>query len=90
MRIEPKSNDVQSAIHRQLQHGRYAPSTLYGDGEVSQRIATGLATLTPYIQKRLHFIHETDMTVKDESVKPEMPLPVTMSSGLKPCSTSVA
>lgn len=39
----------------QLRHGRYAPSTLYGDGQVSERIAEVLAGLKPYTQKRLAY-----------------------------------
>jgi UDP-hydrolysing UDP-N-acetyl-D-glucosamine 2-epimerase len=60
VRARPNHEEILAAVRRQLTHGRYAPSTLYGDGCVSQRIADGLATLTPYIQKRLHFIHEVD------------------------------
>ena len=50
---------IEAAIRKQLAHGRYAPSTLYGDGKVSGRIAEALARLEPYAQKRLHFIHES-------------------------------
>lgn len=50
---------VSNAIRYQLQHGRYAPSTLYGDGYVSERIADALATLTPYTQKQLSYTLET-------------------------------
>jgi UDP-hydrolysing UDP-N-acetyl-D-glucosamine 2-epimerase len=60
VRARPTHQEVLSAIRHQLAHGRYAPSALYGDGHVSQRIAAGLATLDPYIQKRLHFIHDPD------------------------------
>jgi UDP-hydrolysing UDP-N-acetyl-D-glucosamine 2-epimerase len=45
---------IEAGIRRQLAHGRYAPSTLYGDGYVSRRIVESLAQLEPYIQKRLH------------------------------------
>jgi UDP-N-acetylglucosamine 2-epimerase len=48
---------VETAIRRQLAHGRYAPSTLYGDGYVSQRIAEALVRLEPYVQKRLHYVY---------------------------------
>lgn len=47
-----------AAVRAQLAHGRYIPSTLYGDGHVAERIAEALANLTPYIQKRLHYIHD--------------------------------
>jgi UDP-hydrolysing UDP-N-acetyl-D-glucosamine 2-epimerase len=55
----PTAADIIATIERQLQHGRYAPSTLYGDGYVAEKIAKALAGLGPYIQKRLHYIHET-------------------------------
>jgi len=54
----PLTTNVVAAIKAQLNHGRYAPSTLYGDGYVSQRIANALVRLQPYVQKRLHYIHE--------------------------------
>lgn len=49
-----KENILQ-AIRRQLEHGRYSPNTLYGDGRVSERIAESIANLQPYIQKRLAY-----------------------------------
>ncbi len=54
----PFSEELAPIIKAQLTHGRYEPSILYGDGYVSERIADGLATLTPYIQKRLHYAGE--------------------------------
>jgi UDP-hydrolysing UDP-N-acetyl-D-glucosamine 2-epimerase len=56
--VRPRADEVTAAVEAQLRHGRYAPSTLYGDGHVSQRIADGLAQLAPYRQKRLHFIYD--------------------------------
>lgn len=58
-RVAPQSAEIAHAIRKQLRHGRYAPSTLYGDGRVSERIATALANVTPYRQKRLHYVFET-------------------------------
>ncbi|CAN5348889.1 UDP-N-acetylglucosamine 2-epimerase [soil metagenome] len=57
--VPPVSEEIASTLRMQLAHGRYAPSTLYGDGVVSQRIAEALATLRPYLQKKLHYIHGT-------------------------------
>ena len=57
-RVEPKASDIEAAIRSQLAHGRYAPSTLYGDGHVAQRVADALASLEPYAQKRLSYIYE--------------------------------
>ena len=59
---DPVADSIEAAVRKHLAHGRYAPSTLYGDGHVSARIAAGLAALTPYIQKRLHFIHDDRQT----------------------------
>jgi UDP-hydrolysing UDP-N-acetyl-D-glucosamine 2-epimerase len=55
---EPSADRMLLAIQAQLTHGRYPPSMLYGDGYASERIARALVTLTPYVQKRLHYIHE--------------------------------
>lgn len=51
---------IETAIRSQLTHGRYVPSTLYGDGAVSVRIAEALHQLRPYTQKRLAYIYEKD------------------------------
>lgn len=56
--VEPAASQLIMAINRQVAHGRYAPSILYGDGHVSEKIAEALACLTPYVQKRLHYIYE--------------------------------
>ena len=56
--VRPGAAEIASAVDMQLQHGRYASSTLYGDGHVSERIADGLVRLEPYVQKRLHYVHE--------------------------------
>jgi UDP-hydrolysing UDP-N-acetyl-D-glucosamine 2-epimerase len=57
--VKPVAAPIAATIQSQLAHGRYAPSTLYGDGQVSGRIARALVELESYIQKRLHYIHET-------------------------------
>lgn len=54
----PSADKLSLAVQSQLAHGRYSPSALYGDGHVSERIVRALATLTPYIQKRLHYVNE--------------------------------
>jgi UDP-hydrolysing UDP-N-acetyl-D-glucosamine 2-epimerase len=56
--VEPIAEEIASTIVRQLEHGRYAPSTLYGDGYASERIAGALSRLTPYLQKRLNYVYE--------------------------------
>jgi UDP-hydrolysing UDP-N-acetyl-D-glucosamine 2-epimerase len=61
------ATDIVDAIRAQLVHGRYQPSTLYGDGYVSERIAKALACLTPYVQKHLHYIYEKENGNDDTS-----------------------
>jgi UDP-hydrolysing UDP-N-acetyl-D-glucosamine 2-epimerase len=56
--VPPLAARIVEAVQMQLEHGRYAPSTLYGDGNVARRVAEQLARLTPYVQKRLHYIYE--------------------------------
>jgi UDP-hydrolysing UDP-N-acetyl-D-glucosamine 2-epimerase len=43
MEAKCRATDILAAVDAQLLHGRYEPSTLYGDGKVSERIAEGLA-----------------------------------------------
>lgn len=57
-RVSPKAAAIRAAVKSQLAHGRYSPSTLYGDGYVAPRVSAALAALTPYVQKRLHYIHD--------------------------------
>jgi UDP-N-acetylglucosamine 2-epimerase len=54
--VPPETDAIVNGIRTQLAHGHYAPSTLYGDGHVAARLADALARLTPYVQKRLHYI----------------------------------
>jgi UDP-hydrolysing UDP-N-acetyl-D-glucosamine 2-epimerase len=58
LHVPPVAADVVNAVRKQLKHGLYESSTLYGDGLVADRIADGLVRLKPYIQKRLHYIYE--------------------------------
>ncbi len=57
-RVAPTPEDVFAAAQTLLARGRFAPSKLYGDGYVSERIAASLCTLQPYVQKRLHYIYD--------------------------------
>ena len=58
-RVPPRSVDIVMAIRKQLRHGRYPASALYGDGNVGARIADAVARIMPYRQKRLHYVYET-------------------------------
>lgn len=57
--------EIERAIRAQMQHGRYAPSTLFGDGKAGARIAEVLATVDPTVQKRLTYSdHGADTDVR--------------------------
>lgn len=56
--VPPLADQIYEAVVAQLNHGRYAPSSLYGDGFVSERIAQALSKVEPYAQKRLNYIHD--------------------------------
>jgi UDP-N-acetylglucosamine 2-epimerase len=60
--VSPLAAQIVDAVSMQLEHGRYAPSTLYGDGHISERIAQALVCLKPYIQKRLNYIYDDSTT----------------------------
>jgi UDP-hydrolysing UDP-N-acetyl-D-glucosamine 2-epimerase len=59
MPVRPVTSEIVTALRSQLAHGHYQPSQLYGDGYVSERIASALVDLRPYPQKRLHYIYDT-------------------------------
>jgi len=63
--VPPVAERVVRAVRAQLAHGRYEPSTLYGDGFVAARIAESLATLTPYIQKRLDYVNHSESSTDE-------------------------
>jgi len=66
----PDSEAVTAAVRKQLDHGHYSPSTLYGDGYVSEPIALALTQITPYVQKRLHYVQDRPKVAKIEYVSP--------------------
>jgi len=55
-----RSDLIKASVREKLEHGRYRPSRLYGDGGASARIADALSTVEPYAQKRLHYIYGED------------------------------
>jgi UDP-hydrolysing UDP-N-acetyl-D-glucosamine 2-epimerase len=63
MHTLPMRDAIADAIGRQLKAGRYPPSKLYGDGYVSERIAEEIVHISPYRQKRLHYIYDNDQGI---------------------------
>lgn len=56
---------ITDAIRRQLAHGRYPSSELFGDGRAGQRIAAILAKAEFRIQKQLAYTFEVDAAERD-------------------------
>jgi UDP-hydrolysing UDP-N-acetyl-D-glucosamine 2-epimerase len=54
-KVADQAPAIVAAAEAQLNHGRYKPSQLYGDGQVSDRIVKAIVELKPYLQKRLAF-----------------------------------
>ena len=55
----PARSEITDCIRKQLAHGRFPPSDLYGSGEASSQIAGILASFVPYRQKCLHYIFDS-------------------------------
>ncbi len=53
--VTANEHAIYEAILSQLDHGRYAPSKLYGDGQAARRIVSKLETVSLYCQKTLHY-----------------------------------
>ncbi len=52
---QPETDEITVTVRKQLAHGRYPPSALYGDGKASPRIVEHLKAFVPYPQKMLHY-----------------------------------
>lgn len=48
-------NEIRQAVERQMSHGRYGKSELYGDGKAGERISSVLAQTPLEIEKRLTY-----------------------------------
>jgi UDP-hydrolysing UDP-N-acetyl-D-glucosamine 2-epimerase len=60
VRVAPVQAEIEKAVRRQLEHGKYPASELYGSGRVGEKIAEQIGRLRPYAQKRLDFVFEAD------------------------------
>ncbi len=50
------ANEIEAAIHKQLKHGKYQRSLMFGDGTAGKQIADILATAEFRIQKMLSYV----------------------------------
>lgn len=48
-------SDIRTAILKQIQHGHYASSNLYGDGKAGKRIASILLTCATSVEKQMSY-----------------------------------
>jgi UDP-hydrolysing UDP-N-acetyl-D-glucosamine 2-epimerase len=56
MFVDYRADAIEGAIRKQVSHGKYERSTLFGDGSAGKRIADVLATAELRIQKRLAYV----------------------------------
>jgi UDP-hydrolysing UDP-N-acetyl-D-glucosamine 2-epimerase len=56
--VDTVKKPIEETIRAQLAHGRYAPSSLYGDGNVARDLVAKLETIEPYVQKHLGFVQD--------------------------------
>jgi UDP-hydrolysing UDP-N-acetyl-D-glucosamine 2-epimerase len=52
------STEIEAAVNRQLRHGRYASSVMFGDGGAGKRMAEVLATASLSVEKVLNYLHD--------------------------------
>lgn len=52
--VLPEEKKIKEAIKKQLRHGRYPSSTMFGDGNTGMCIAEVLARINPAIQKKFY------------------------------------
>lgn len=55
MHVGYDNTDIEAAIRKQIAHGRYERSTMFGDGKAGQRIADVLAETELRVQKQLQY-----------------------------------
>ena len=56
--VDEDADRIYEMMQEKLSNGRYAPSTLYGDGYVAARIAAKLAEVPLYVQKQLDYVNQ--------------------------------
>lgn len=53
--VDYHKDEILAAAQTQIQHGRYEPDLIYGDGKAGEQIAALLSTLTPAINKKITY-----------------------------------
>lgn len=60
--VDYDSNAIYAALRKQLGHGRYEPSSLYGDGTAGEKIAECLVAADFNINKSLNYLDEAGLS----------------------------
>ena len=60
------AGNIEAAIERQVAHGRYSPSLIYGDGHAADRITAVLAETSLSVTKTLSYLDSTSSRVAEE------------------------
>jgi UDP-hydrolysing UDP-N-acetyl-D-glucosamine 2-epimerase len=55
MSVSQDEGEIESMIYKQINHGRYTPNTLYGNGDASGKIADVLSRELPPLQKKIAY-----------------------------------
>ena len=55
MKVQPYSSDIYEAVKKQIKHGKYKKSNLYGSEGVSLKIVNRIKKLKKFTQKKLVF-----------------------------------
>ena len=58
--VPHEADAIHAAVERQLAHGRYARSQLFGDGEAGRRIADILARVPLDVEKSLNYLRRSE------------------------------
>jgi UDP-N-acetylglucosamine 2-epimerase len=59
--VDYNSGEIFEAVKRQISHGRYTPSNLFGDGTAGIKMINIIANLKPKIQKSISYLDEVDV-----------------------------
>jgi UDP-N-acetylglucosamine 2-epimerase len=55
MDVPCEAQAIVAAVRQQMEHGKYAPECIYGDGHAGERIAEVLATCQVNVQKTIAY-----------------------------------
>lgn len=57
IKVSEYRDEIIAAMEKQIEHGRYEPENLYGNGNAGEQIAEELSRVEMFVQKRLDYIY---------------------------------